>query len=271
VLTGRSLKLGSSGHGAPTRPARAASVNTQAPYRIGATVDCPPLWPVLALSNHASYPAGHPARPPATATPIACYQTAAQAARAGYPPAPLPPGALEIGGVYLTPTGHGFRASCQRVADLLGFGVACPRLLPALPSGLPPPRLCETPASCRRGQPLVFVHQGFVVPFGYAGAPWAGGYGGLGIVAAPTREGTGRLDLQCRDQHRLAMLTTHGTDAVLAACADDPQRSFFSGSVLLRWSEGGTLVVVSVLGHGEVNQRLVAAVADHLRLVPPRS
>ncbi len=271
VLTGRSLNLGGSGHGAPAQPARAATVNTQAPYRIGTTVDCPPLWPVLAMSNHTSYPAGHPAKPPATATPIACYQTAAQAAGAGYPPAPLPAGAREIGGVYLTPTSSAFRTRCQQVADVLGFGAACPGLLPTLPPGLPPPQLCEAPASCRHGQPLVYAHQGFVVPFGYAGAPSAGGYGALAIVAAPTIGESGRLDPRCREEHQLATLTTHGTRAVLAACADDPQRSFFSGSVLLRWSEQGTSLVVSVLGHGEVNQRLVAAVADHLRLVRPRS
>jgi hypothetical protein len=57
---------------------------------------------------------------------------------------------------------------------------------------------------------------------------------------------------------------------VLADCAEDAQRSFFSGGVLLRWSEADTLVTVSALGHGEVNQRLVAAVAAHLRVVPPR-
>jgi hypothetical protein len=269
VLAGRSLHLGGARR-APARPAQATTANTQAPYRIGATVDCPPLWPVLAMSNHESYPAGHPSRPPATAAAIACYQTAAQAARAGYPPAPVPPGALEVGGVYLTPTGGRLRAGCQRAADAVGFGAACPGLLPTLPSGLPQPLLCETGGSCRRGSPLVFSYQGFVVPFGYAGAPSAGAYGWLLIVTAPAGGAGDPPEPQCSDEHRLATLTVHGTRAVLADCADDPQRSFFSGGVLLRWSEADTLVTVGALGHGEVNQRLVAAVATHLRVVPPR-
>jgi hypothetical protein len=271
ILVGRSLHLvGGQSTVGPARPAQAATANTQAPYRVGATVDCPPLWPVLAMSNHRSYPAGHPARPPATATAIACYQTAAQAARAGYPPAPVPPGALEIAGVYLAPTGGRLRASCQRAADLVGFGVACPGLLPTLPPGLPPPLLCELGGSCRRGEPLVFSYQGFVVPFGYAGAPSAGAYGWLLIVTAPAGGAGDRAALPCLDEHQLATLTMHGARAVVVDCAEDAQRSFFSGGVLLRWSEAGTLVTVSALGHGEVNQRLVGAIAAHLRVVPPR-
>src|SRR6266542_4197144 len=51
--------------------------------------------------------------------PVACYQTTARAASAGYAPAPLPAGALEIGGVYLARTSRGFRARCHQVADRL--------------------------------------------------------------------------------------------------------------------------------------------------------
>src|SRR5919197_3813519 len=268
VLAGRSLHLGG-GQRAPARPAQAASANTRAPSGSGAPGAAPPLWPVLAMSNHQSYPAGHPARPPATATAIACYQTAAQAARAGYPPAPVPPGALEIGGVYLTPTGGRLRARCQGAADTAGVGAACPGLLPTLPPGLPPPLLCEMGGSCRRGRPLVFSYQGFVVPFGYAGAAEAGAYGWLLIVTAPARGAGDRSAPPCLDEHQLATLPMRGTRAVMADCAEDEQRSFFSGGVLLRWSEADTLVTVSALGHGEVNQRLVAAVATHLRVVPP--
>jgi hypothetical protein len=38
----------------------------------------------------------------------------------------------------------------------------------------------------------------------------------------------------------------------------------------LHWSEHGIFTVLGVLGSGEVNQRLVVALADHLRLIPPR-
>jgi hypothetical protein len=236
---------------------------------------------VLAMSNHTSYPAGHPTRPPPGATPVACYQSTARAASAGYPPAPLPAGALEIGGVYLTPTSRGLRASCQQAADRLGFAVPCPGLLPTAPPGAPPPRLCDQPPTCRRGQVLRFLQGGFVVPPGYVGAP--GGYGALWIVATPTRAATPGLALQCRHERRIATPTVHRTRGVLAACSDDPQRSAFGGSVLLRWSQQGTVVVVSVLDWSDanrwsdasrwsdVNQRLAVVLAEHLRLVPPRS
>src|SRR6266545_1140658 len=89
VLTGRVLDR----HGGERRPpagvssAHGAAATTQAPYRAGGTVGCPSLWPVLAMSNHASYPAGHPARPPPDARSVACFQTTVAAASAGCGPA----------------------------------------------------------------------------------------------------------------------------------------------------------------------------------------
>jgi hypothetical protein len=265
VLTGRVLS-GDGGGGLPA-PARSVTANTQAPYRIAGKVNCPPAWPVLAMSNHTSYPAGHPARPPPSATPVACYQTAAQAAGAGYVPAPLPPGELEVGGVYLTPPSRRFQASCQQVADRLGFAVPCPGLLPTSAPGTAPQGLCEASPACRRGQLLVFTRGGFVVPFGYVGA--VGGYGTLGILAVPARAWAGRRDLQCPGERWIATPTVHRIWAVLAACPKDPP-SVLGGRVLVRWSERGTLVVVSTPGAGEVNQRLVATLADHVHLVTPK-
>jgi hypothetical protein len=63
--------------------------------------------------------------------------------------------------------------------------------------------------------------------------------------------------------------TVHGIWATLAACPKDPP-SVLGGSVLVRWSEQGTFVVVTTPGSGEANQRLVMALADHVRLVGPR-
>lgn len=277
LLTGRVLNDSSRSGRRPTAGSSsmlAGTANAQAPYRSGGKVDCPLLWPVLAMSNHTSYPAGHPTRPPPSATPVACYQTAAQAASAGYAPAPLPAGALEIGGIYLAQTSRGFQASCQHVADRLDFAVPCSGLLPTALPGSPAPRLCEEPPVCQRGQVLRFLQGGFVVPPGYVGAP--GGYSALSIVATPTRDATDWLALQCQHERRIATPTMHRTRSVLAACSDDPQRSAFGGSVLLRWSQQGTVVVVSVLDWSDagrwsdVNQRLAVALAEHLRLVPPK-
>jgi len=268
VLVGRSLD----GGGAPERrgqPAPAAAARPPVP--VGGELECPAGWPVLATSDHRSWPAGHPAQPAAgNATAVACYRTAAQAAAAGYPPAPPPPGALEVAGVYLAPTSQAFRASCRRVADRLGFGAPCPWLLPTPPPGVPwPRRLCEEPRACQRGQVLRFVQEAFVVPFGYVGAP--AGHGALMIVATPADGGDTRPGLRCPDERRVATPAVHGARAVLAACPEDAQGSLFAGSLLLRWSQRGALVVVSMLGHSEANQRLLLALADHLRIIPPRS
>jgi hypothetical protein len=282
VLTGRGLDLGGGGERRPAaavRPALGATATTQAPYRIGGEVGCPALWPVLAMSNRASYPAGHPSRLPPGARPVACYQTTAQAAGAGYAVAPLPAGAMEVGGVYLALTSRGFRAGCQRAADRLGFAVPCPGLLPTAPSGAPPPRLCVQPTTCRRGQALRFLQGAFVVPPGYVGAP--GGFSALSVAATPTRDATGGLALRCQDEHWIATPTVHRTRGVLAACVDDPQRSALGGSTMLRWSERGMIMVVSVLDWSNasrwsdssrwsgVNQRLAVVVANHVRLVEP--
>jgi hypothetical protein len=253
-----------SGGGDP-RPAASpmgTSISTQAPYRLGGKLECPPAWPVLAMSNHTSYPAGHPAKPPATATPVACYQTPAKAASAGYVPAPLPAGALEVGGVYLTPTSRRFRAQCQQVADWVGFAVPCPELLPTSPPGVPRPRLCQEPPGCQPDQLLWFT-QDFVAPFGAVGA--SNGYGALAIDATPTRNGVG---LECPDERPIATPAVHQTQAVLTACQHDAP-SVLGGSLRLRWSQHDTVVVVSVLGPSDSNQRLIVTLADHLHLVRP--
>ena len=208
------------------------------------------------MSNHASYPAGHPARPPAGATAVACYETAAQAAGAGYALARLPAGALAVGGVYLTPPSRAFRASCQQVADQLDFAVPCPGLLPTAAHGTAPPRLCGPSATCRRGRLLILTHDGFVVPLGYVGAN--GGPATLQFVAMPARGGPDRRRFACPGERRIATPTVHRIRAVLAACPQAAPSVLF-GSVLLRWSERGTFVEVSTPGTDVVNQRLLAA------------
>lgn len=245
-------------------PAGSGPASSQAPYKVGGKAECPPDWPVLAMSNHTSYPAGHPAKPPAAATAVACYQTAAKATSAGYRPAPLPAGVLEVGGVYLTPTSPRFRAGCQQVADRLGFTVPCPGLLPTMPPGLPPPTLCGEGTICRRGALLGFTQDGFVVPTDYHGAPGMQPYGALAVYAAATAETADRLG--CPQERRTGTPTVHRIGAVLADCPG-PQ----GPSVLLRWSEQGVFVVLAVLGSSQVNQRLIIVLADHLRLIPPRS
>jgi hypothetical protein len=184
--------------------------------------------------------------------------------------------AHEVGGVDLTPTSRAFRASCQQVADRVGFAIPCPGLLPAALPDRPPPQLCEDMTTCERGRWMVHIHH-FAVPSGYVGA--LGGsdtverFGVLVVVAVTAQGLAGDPALGCRNERQIATPTVQGTPAVLAACVDDPRGAHFSlgGFVLLRWSHQGTLVTVSVHGHSEVNQRLVVALADRLHLVAPRS
>jgi Transposase IS116/IS110/IS902 family len=127
------------------------------------------------------------------------------------------------------------------------------------------PEKCGAP--CQRGKLLAFTLEGFVVPVGYVGAPGMQPLGALGIYAATTAEAASRTPLRCLNERRTATPTVHNTQAVLATCHDAQEPA----AVLLRWSQQGTFVLLNVLGSSQVNQRLIIVLADHLRLVPPRS
>jgi hypothetical protein len=236
ILTGRWLNRGGGGRLPAASSAATGTAGTQAPARIGTRTKCPPRWPVLAASNHTSYPPGHPGKPPAGVTAVACYQTAIQAASAGYAPAPPPAGVLEVGGVYLVPTSASFRAHCRQVADRLEFAVPCPGLLPTLAPGVRSPRPCEELPACQRGRFLRFQWDGFQVPPGYRGPS---DYGTLDVVAGPTPGGAGQLLPPGSDARPVATLTVHQTRAVLATCPEEGQQSSWGGRVLLRWSQRG--------------------------------
>src|SRR6266545_4332509 len=60
LITSRSLN-GGGGPGPPAPTASRGPANSQAPYKISGKAECPPDWPVLAMSNHTSYPAGQAA------------------------------------------------------------------------------------------------------------------------------------------------------------------------------------------------------------------
>jgi hypothetical protein len=267
VVTGRLL------NGTPSGPAPApARTDLAAPYRLGDSLRCPLGHPVLAMANHHSYPPGHPAAPPAGAAAVACYQTAEQATADGYPPAPLPPGALEIGGVYLVPTGPAVRAGCRRAANRVGFAVPCPGLLPTAAPGTAPPAYCDQQGGCARGQGIALRLEGFRVPPGYVGAERRA-YGWLEIEAWRARgSGSGGvLDprLACHTQRQAGTISVERARATVAFCAGELPP--LGGAVVARWRQHGTAVLVSVQGWTEVNRRLVIAVATHLRSVRPAS
>jgi hypothetical protein len=245
--------------------------SADAPYRIGGRMVCPLGRPVLAASDRASYPPGHPGHPPPDARPVACYPSVAQAAAAGYPPAPLPAGAVELGGVYLAPTSRSFRVRCERAADQLGFAVPCPELLPTAASGTAPPELCEGRRSCSGEVVFTVNDDGFLVPPGYLGVAKQP-QGHLVIMAAPHRPTVPRQPndvLGCYSDHPFARATVHGTRAVLLRCPTGSALN--SGHTLVLWSQRGVDMAVSLHGWSKLNQRLVLLLAAHAHLSSPRS
>jgi hypothetical protein len=236
---------------------------TAAPYRIGGRVACPPGRPVLARSEGSSYPPGHPARSPRDADPVACYETAEQATAAGYAPAPLPAGALEVGGVFLVPASSRLRRQCRPAADRLGFAVPCPTLLPPPSPNAAPPTLCDPRFLCGPEVGFLFEEDGFMVPRGYVGVDGQP-RGRLAVAAA---EQVTAFPVACLGGRTVARIQVHGTQGGLIECPSEAGAHF--GSVLLRWRERGVVMAVSLHGHTELNRRLVMALAAHMELVLP--
>jgi hypothetical protein len=263
VVTGRVLSgpgsrssLQSTG-GTPPAPA---------PYRVGERLACPHTHPVLATSDGRSYPLGHPRRPARDADPVACYNTVAEATAAGYAEAPLPAGALELGGVYLVPVPDRVRRQCRRAAGWLGFAVPCPTLRPVPSVGAAPPAVCQRPPPC--GDPefgFLFEDSGFVVPSGHVGN-WRD-VGRRLVVAAARRPAAAAV--ACVGERPVGQARVRGRGGGLFQCPPDggPHRD----GLLLRWRERGTVVAVSVTGRLAAHRRLVLALAAHLELVPPGS
>jgi hypothetical protein len=246
------------------RPATTTFTPAPGPYRVGDRWACPPTRPVLAASDGRSHPPGHPGPPAPDADPVACYPTVAAAAAAGYARAPLPPGTLEVDGVYLVPVPEQARRQCREAAGRLGFAVPCPRLRPTPSPGAPRPGVCRRPPPC--GDPafgFLFEAAGFVVPSGYVGA-----YPEVGrrlVVAAARRPEAGAVT--CAGERPVARVRVRGRDGLLAVCpaGAGPHRD----GLLLRWREGGAVMAVSMTGHPAEVRRLVLVLATHLDLVPP--
>jgi hypothetical protein len=138
------------------------------------------------------------------------------ATAAGYPPAPPPAGTLEVGGVYLTPTGQRLHRRCQQAADRLGFPVPCPTLLPALSPGAVPPTPCDQRFRCQAGAGFVLEEDGFVVPPGYVGA--AGQAHGR-LVAAAAGQASNHIVACEGTQQPVASVMVRGIRGRLVQCS----------------------------------------------------
>jgi hypothetical protein len=262
VIAGRSL------NGAPDRPVAQPPGSPQAaaaPLSLGPTWTCPLAAPVPGFADRRSYPPGHPAAPPRGLRPVACYQDSVQATAAGYPPAPPPAGTLEVGGVYLTPTGKRLQRHCQRAADRLGFPVPCPALLPAMSPGAVRPVPCDDARfGCEWDTAFVLEQEGFVVPPGYGGGAGLAVQGRLAVTAARR---AGDHTVACEEgEQPVATVTPRGIRGRMLQCGD---AAVHLDSVLVRWRERGVVMVVSVLGHNRPQQQLALTVAEHVRVVSP--
>jgi len=260
VITGRSQHL------APDRPHAMPAVVPApgtTPVSLGPIWRCPLPAPVPAFADHHSYPPGHPAAPPSRTRPAACYPTTAQAAAAGYPPAPPPAGSLEVGGVYLTSTGMWFQQRCQQAADRLGFAVPCPVLLPAMSPQAVSPDPCDRQFPCLRGGAFVVDQDGFVVPPGDGGA--AGPAQARLVVAAASRPDDPAV--ACEERQRLVRaVTPHRMAGQLIECGG---AGLGHDSMLVRWRERDAVMAVRVLGHAGLQERLALTVAEQTRVVSP--
>ena len=262
LVTGRLLSVPRTGMPVPAQPTPATAAT---PYRIGDRVVCPLGRPVLATANGRSYPPGHPAQPPPDARPVTCYDTAEQAAAAGYPPAPLPTGALDLGGEYLIPPSGQLRRQCQQAANRLGLVVPCPTLLPAVAPNTVPPAPCDQPSTfpCTPGSEFLFEEGGFTVPSSRIVA--YENFGARLAIAAARRLTS--FAVSCAGERPVAFAKVRGSRGRLYGCP--PESRPHGGGMLLRWEERNAILVVSVSGQTDLHRRLVLALADHLELVQP--
>jgi hypothetical protein len=265
VLTGRWLTTDRRERRPDPGLVRASTAGTQAPVRIGTRTECPPGWPVLAASNPTSYPPGHPGKPPpggprspairrplrrpALAMPRHRRQPACWRSAASTSPRPAPASEPAAGG---PPTGS---------------SSPCPA-----PDCCPPWRRACSRRDCVRSHPPARAD-------GSSGSSGTGSRSRPATAAPPTtapwtspptrppaaptgscrrvRMRAGWLRRPCtrpgrcwRPAPRKANSRAGRHDAVALVPAGPP-----GGGRRHGWSE--------------VNQRLVVAVAEHLRLVEP--
>ncbi len=238
---------------AGTRPAKAPPQAGAAPLRFPGAVVCPGPDPIAGYQGR-FYPVGFPSPPPMTARLDRCFASNAQAARAGYARAPVPPADRLVGGVYLVPAARSLTPLCHRAVSAAALAVPCPALVPDNGS-----IFCNALSQC--AGPGWFVLEGsFGGPPGYVGVPGGGGH--LYVIAF-----TKQADVWPQDT--LAGGRIVGRTRVRGHIGVYHEYPFGtglnSGHVVLVWHAGRTTYAVSLHGHTRLNERLDRAIALHLR------
>ena len=249
---------------ATARPSAAASTQGagQPPVVIAGERTCPLTAPVPARGA-VFYPSFYPqdAVPPAAR----CFGSVALARQAGLREAPPPPGAQEIGGVYLVRAEGALEPTCQNAALDLRFAVACPTVVPAPSNGVE--RVFQAPD--------FLLEENFAAPLSYRGAGTTG--------RGPTATSRGHLWIESSDERFDASsicgvaspapvptstpTSFRGRPARFVSCARGS--STHSGHVVLFWREAGASHLVSLHGRTAVNRRIDVLIARSVRIVRP--
>jgi hypothetical protein len=167
-------------------------------------------------------------------------------------------GASETSSYPLVPTDEVLTQQCQEAADLLAFSVPCPTALPPANN----PVRCEVPGAFRDSN--VTPKEGCALGEGFLLSPT--GIQDLELyhllIQGSLEQGTG-CDM---DQPHERIVTTHGP-GFLFKCINP---GLHEGHTLVRFEMGDVTVNVSAHGHTEHNEQAVLAIADAIRMVPPR-
>lgn len=215
--------------------------------------------------------------------PDRCFHTVGQALKAGFRPAPAPTeGELLGDGIYLVPVTQPLQDACRRAATVVGFAVPCPGLLLMSQN----PIRCPTedfPAPHSGGKDCVedsaksaslpssldtFTLQqtDMVLPDTYLGT--ASGANHMYVVGVAKASRLAPFRTACNGPETVEPgPLVRGQPASWVECPAGS--SMHSGHVLLRWSEGSTLYVVSLHTHSAINRQIELAVAGRLVMVSP--
>ena len=201
-----------------------------------------------------AYPEGFPAGPSPSVAVVLCFTSVAAARAAGYPLAPTPKGSLLVDAMYLTSPPPVLVESCHAAATRLRFAVPCPTLLPVTSSGVN----ATCPDSCAQTYNGYFVLSitGFIAPVGEVDH--------LVIAANRSAVTASEPPTTCSGEVHVGTLRVRTASAAVYTC---PTASELNGDhTLVRWTDGNTVVSVSVHGHTGHDRKLAEQVALHIRL-----
>jgi hypothetical protein len=223
--------------------------------------------------------------------PVRCFASQAEEVRAGFRPAPTPPGDVIVDGVYLVPTSASLGAVCARAAAKLRYAVPCPSMLPNPARGGPSSRCGAAAALPFPGNPSCVANiRGFdysLYEGSYRPAPalyaflfaqgvfavppsWVSASGivssGLVIVGAPP-SATGALrSMLCAGGTIMARAVVNGRQATVRECHNSASNAT---QTLLSWTQNGIVYDVAVFGPVSSTGSLAEAVAQRIHLVSP--